>query len=78
MISGFIFRCLEISSLVNTKKTVGTVAAIVCTLLYVLSQVDLIPEFIPVVGFLDDAAMLAIEPHKKFCKFNKRFDGDKS
>lgn len=42
------------------KIPVGTVAAIVCTLLYVLSPVDLIPDVIPVVGFLDDATMLAI------------------
>lgn len=60
------------------KKTVGTVAAIICTLLYVLSPVELITDFIPVVGFLDDAAMLTIATHKKFNKFNKRFDGDKS
>lgn len=39
---------------------VGTIAAIVGTLLYVLSPVDLIPDFIPVVGYLDDAAMLAL------------------
>ena len=42
------------------KVPVGTIAAIVGTLLYVLSPVDLIPDFIPVVGYLDDAAMLAL------------------
>ena len=30
------------------------------TLLYVLSPIDFIPDFIPVVGYLDDAAMLAV------------------
>ena len=38
----------------------GTVAAIVGSLLYVLSPVDLIPDMIPVVGYLDDAAVLAL------------------
>ena len=39
---------------------VGTISAIIGTLLYVLSPVDLIPDLIPVVGFLDDAAVLAL------------------
>lgn len=42
------------------KVPVGTIAAIVGTLLYVLSPIDLIPDFIPVIGYLDDAAMLAL------------------
>ena len=41
------------------KVPVGTIAAIVGTLLYVLSPIDFIPDFIPVVGYLDDVAMLA-------------------
>jgi len=36
-----------------------SIAAIVAALLYVLSPVDLIPDFIPVVGFIDDALVLA-------------------
>lgn len=36
------------------------IAAIVFALLYVLSPVDLIPDPIPVVGYLDDAAVVAI------------------
>ena len=39
---------------------VGTISAIIGTLLYVLSPVDLIPDLIPVVGGLDDAAVLAL------------------
>ncbi len=39
---------------------VGTISAIIGTLLYVLSPVDLIPDLIPVVGVLDDAAVLAL------------------
>lgn len=42
------------------KVSFGTIAAIVGTLLYVLSPVDLIPDFIPVIGYLDDAAVLAV------------------
>ena len=42
------------------KVPVGTIAAIVGTLLYVLSPIDFIPDFIPGVGYLDDAAMLAV------------------
>ena len=41
------------------KIPVGTIAAIIGTLIYVLSPVDLIPDFIPVIGYLDDAAILA-------------------
>lgn len=50
------------------KVPVGTIAAIVGTLLYVLSPVDLIPDFIPVIGYLDDAAVLAA--CLKFTKFD--------
>lgn len=50
------------------KVPVGTIAAIVGTLLYVLSPVDLIPNFIPVIGYLDDAAVLAA--CLKFTKFD--------
>ncbi len=36
-----------------------TIAAIVAALLYVLSPIDLIPDFIPGIGFLDDALVVA-------------------
>ena len=50
------------------KVPVGTIAAIIGTLLYVLIPTDLIPDFIPVVGYLDDAAML------RLCLTFTRFD----
>lgn len=36
----------------------GTLSAIVITLLYVLTPIDLIPDFIPGVGYVDDVAVL--------------------
>lgn len=36
-----------------------SIAAIVAALLYVINPIDLIPDFIPVVGYLDDAAVVA-------------------
>ncbi|MCR5217878.1 MAG: DUF1232 domain-containing protein [Treponema sp.] len=42
------------------KAPVGTIAAIIGTLLYILSPVDLILDFIPVIGYLDDAAVLGL------------------
>lgn len=59
----------------------GTIAAIVGTLLYLLSPIDLIPDFIPVIGFLDDAAVLGaclkltrfdVAQYKKYLKAKKR------
>ncbi len=36
------------------------IAAIVVALLYVLNPIDLIPDYIPVLGYVDDAAVVAL------------------
>ena len=37
----------------------GTIVAGLAVLLYVLSPIDLVPDFIPVVGFLDDLSLIS-------------------
>ena len=37
----------------------STIVAVVAMLLYFVSPIDLIPDFIPGVGYIDDAALLA-------------------
>ena len=37
-----------------------TIASLVAALIYVVSPVDAIPDFIPVVGYVDDAAVVAL------------------
>lgn len=37
-----------------------SIAAVAAALLYVLSPIDLIPDFIPVVGYIDDALVVSV------------------
>ena len=41
-----------------TEAPWGTIAAIVVALLYFVSPIDLIPDFIPVAGYIDDAFVI--------------------
>lgn len=43
-----------------TTVPYGTILAIMSALIYVLSPVDIIPDFIPFVGHLDDVAVMGL------------------
>ena len=43
-----------------TDVPIGTIMSIAGTLLYVFLPVDVIPDFIPGIGYIDDAAMIAL------------------
>ena len=41
------------------KTPIGTIGVIVCALLYILTPFDCVPDFIPLVGLIDDALVMA-------------------
>ncbi len=41
------------------KIPFGSIISIVCALLYFFSPVDLLPDVLPVIGYLDDVAVIA-------------------
>ena len=43
-----------------TDIPVGTIISIICALLYVVTPIDLVPDSIPGVGYIDDAAVVAL------------------
>ncbi|MVN76358.1 DUF1232 domain-containing protein [Hymenobacter sp. HMF4947] len=55
-----LFRLIKMSASGEYTGVPGTtVAAAVAVLIYFLSPIDLIPDFIPVIGLLDDMALVA-------------------
>ena len=42
-----------------TDVPIGTIIAVISALTYVISPIDLIPDSIPVLGYFDDAAVVA-------------------
>lgn len=43
-----------------TEIPLGSIIAIISALIYVISPADLIPDNIPGIGYLDDAAVVAV------------------
>ena len=64
-----------------TDIPIGTIVSIVSTLIYIISPIDLIPDFIPGVGIIDDMALLAwvlISIHSDVEEYRKwRIDNNK-
>ena len=42
-----------------TEIPIGSIISMISALIYFVSPVDIIPDFLPVVGYLDDAAVVA-------------------
>ncbi len=59
MVPVFIMLIKQFVKKEYTNIPLGTVLAIVCAMLYMVSSVDLIPDFIPLLGFADDIAVMA-------------------
>ncbi len=60
----------------------GVIAAVAFAVLYVINPIDLVPDVIPVLGWLDDAAVIALvirtlrEQLRKYCFFKGFNPGD--
>lgn len=75
---------LLLKSYINKEYTgipLGSIIAIISALIYVVSPVDLIPDNIPGIGYLDDAAVVAVcwnlvesdvEEYQKWRKMHKK------
>lgn len=63
-----------------TEIPIRSIISMISALIYFVSPVDIIPDFLPVVGYLDDAAVVAaciklvksdIDDYKQWRKINK-------
>jgi uncharacterized membrane protein YkvA (DUF1232 family) len=43
-----------------TDVPIGTIVSVVGALLYFFSPIDIVPDVLPVVGYLDDAAVISL------------------
>jgi len=61
-LAGFLPNCVRLVRRLRTDPAVPTLAkvAVVFAGLWVLSPIDLIPEFLPVIGPLDDVVVVAL------------------
>ena len=50
---------VKIEVVLDDDQVDAAIAAIVAALLYVLSPIDLIPDFIPIIGYVDDALVVS-------------------
>jgi len=56
------------------KMSFFTLLVLIFTIIYVISPIDLIPDYIPVIGWLDDALMLYLlfmRMNKEVQRFNR-------
>ncbi len=47
-------------SLLKEPKSIAAIVFFILSLIYVISPIDLIPDFIPIVGWIDDIIALLI------------------
>ncbi len=61
-LAGFLPACVTVSRRLrkNPRVPLGAKVAVVVAGLWVLSPIDLIPEFLPVIGPLDDVVVVAL------------------
>ena len=67
-----------------TEIPIGSIIAVIAALIYFLSPIDLIPDVVPIAGYIDDAAIIAaclvlvdsdVQEYARWCERNgKKID----